>query len=163
MDASQIWKQMTPEKRTQAAEAFWAEEDGIEPQIEAMALIARQHNFRVKFVQALPRAKKVRYLATMPGMPEALAGRLLVSYHLAHQRAMLVAFLDALGLAHEDGIITTDPETPLPAERVRAAAAMLRDSYPAEDVQLYFATLLSQDPETWAALVSPSTSQGLRP
>jgi hypothetical protein len=117
-----------------------------------MALIARQHNFRVKFVQALPRAKKVRYLATMPGMPEALAGRLLVSYHLGRQRPMLGAFLDALGLAHEDGVITTDPETPLQPERVKAAAAALREAYPAGDVDLYFATLRSQDPETWAAL-----------
>jgi len=154
MDASQIWKQMTPEKRTKAAEAFWAETDGVEQQLEAMALLARQHNFRVKFVQALPRPKKVRYLSTLAGMPEALAGRLLVSYHLAHQRPMLAAFLDALGLPHEEGLITTDPEAPLAADRVAEAAATLRETYPAEDVDLYFATLLSQDPETWAALAS---------
>jgi len=152
MDATQLWKQLTPDKRTLAAEAFWADEDGADQQIEAMALIARQHRFRLKFVQALPRAKKVRYLAGLPSMPEALAGRLLVSYHLAHQRPMLGAFLDALGIAHEDGLITSDPEAPIGADRVAPAAAALRGSFPPEDVELYFGTLLSQDPDTWAAL-----------
>ncbi|HXE80711.1 MAG TPA: hypothetical protein VNK41_08185 [Vicinamibacterales bacterium] len=152
MDAAQLWKQMSPEKRTKAAEAFWAEKDALEQQIEAMALIARQHNFRLKFVQSLPREKKVRYLATMRGMPEALAGRLLVSYHLAYHRPMLGAFLDALGIPHEDGLITEDPASPLTVEKVNEAAATLRGTFPAEDVDLYFGTLLSQDPETWAAL-----------
>jgi hypothetical protein len=38
------------------------------------------------------------------------------------------------------------------AERVRTAAAQLVEKYPAEDVSLYFSTLVSQDPETWDAL-----------
>lgn len=158
MDAAQIWKQMTPERRTQAAEAFWAERDGVEQQLEAMALIAERHRFRVKFVQALPRPKKVRYLATLPGMPEALASRLLVSYHLAHQRPMLAAFLDALGIAHENGLITNDPDAPPAADQVSTAAATLRERFPAEDVDLYLSTLLSQDPETWGALAPIATA-----
>lgn len=143
---------MSAEKRTQAAEAFWAEQEGVEQQLEAMALIAKQHNFRVKFVQALPRPKKVRYLVTLSGMPDPLAARLLVSYHLAQQRAMLAAFLDAMGIEHEDGLITKDPEAPLAPERLRAAAATLRQSFPAEDVALYLDTLVTQDPDVWGGL-----------
>ena len=143
---------MSPEKRAHAAEAFWAEREGLEQQLEAMALIARQHNFRVKFVQALPRGRKARYLVGLPGIPDALAARLLVSYHLAQQRAMLGAFLDALGIEHEDGLIAKDPEGPLAPDRLRAAAAVLADAFPPDDVALYFATLLTQDPDTWAGL-----------
>jgi hypothetical protein len=33
MDAAQLWKQMPPEKKTQAAEAFWSETDGVEQQL----------------------------------------------------------------------------------------------------------------------------------
>jgi len=149
---SELWKQLSTEKKTQAAEAFWAERDGVEQQVEAMALIARQHKFRVKFVQALPRAKKVRYLLAMSPMPESLAARLLVSYHLAHQREMLSAFLDALGVEHQDGVIAKDPDGPIAAERLREAAASIENRFPKEDVVLYFSTLLTQDPETWAAL-----------
>jgi hypothetical protein len=42
---------------------------------------------------------------------------------------------------------------------VRTAAAELSGKYPAEDVALYFSTLVSQDPETWAELASlPQTT-----
>jgi hypothetical protein len=149
---SQLWKEMRPEQRAQAAEAFWKEREAPEQQFEAMALIARQHNFRVKFVQALSLEKKVRYLAALAAPPDTLTGSLLVSYHLAHKRPMLAAFLDALGLSHEDGLITADPDGPIPDERLRTAAAQLEGVYPAEDIELYFATLLTQDPETWAGL-----------
>ena len=47
------------------------------------------------------------------------------------------------------------------AEKVQAAAAELASKFPPEDVSLYFSTLVSQDPETWKALVdSPHTLAG---
>jgi hypothetical protein len=150
--AGQVWKRMPDEKRRQAAEAFWREKEGVEQQFEAMALLARQHKFRPVFVQRMPIDRRTRYLAGYKAMPDALAARLLVSYHLAHQRPMLAALLDALGIAHEEGLITTDPEGPLDADRLRAAVESLEASFPAEDVTLYLLTLLSQDPETWKAL-----------
>jgi len=85
-------------------------------------------------------------------MPDLLAARMLVSYHLAHQRPMMSAFLDALGIPHDNGLITEDPKGPVTAEQVKAGRAALAGSYPAEDVELYFATLLAQDPETWSVL-----------
>jgi hypothetical protein len=84
-----------------------------------------------------------------------------VSYHLAAQRPMLAAFLDALGLGHDNGLITTDPDGPIPVERLTAAAEALDQTFPPADVSLYLATLLSQDPDTWGALQSvPQTSRG---
>jgi hypothetical protein len=152
---------MPEAKRLLAAEAFWKERDGVEQQIEAMTLIARQLKARPKFVQGLPLEKKARYLVTFPQMPDALAARLLVSYHLAHQRPMLKGFLDALGITHEDGLITADPEGPISAERLAAAADALDQTFPPEDVTLYLATLLSQDPDTWGALHAvPQTARG---
>ena len=38
-------------------------------------------------------------------MSDLLAARLLIAYHLEHQRPMMGAFLDLLGIAHEDGLI----------------------------------------------------------
>ena len=158
---ARLWKQMPEAKRLLAAEAFWKERDGVEQQVEAMTLIARHLKARPKFVQGLPLEKKARYLVTFPQMPDALAARLLVSYHLAHQRPMLKGFLDALGIAHEDGLITADPGGPISAERLSAAADALDAAFPPEDVTLYLATLLSQDPETWGALHTvPQTSRG---
>ncbi len=158
---ARLWKQMPEAKRVLAAEAFWNEREGLEQQIEAMSLIARQLKARPKFVQGLPLERKARYLVNFPHMPDALAARLLVSYHLAHQRPMLRGFLDALGITHEDGLITADPEAPISAERLAAAADVLDQTFPHEDVTLYLATLLSQDPETWGALQSvPQAMRG---
>jgi len=160
--AGQVWKRMPEEKRRLAADAFWREKEGVEQQFEAMALLAQHHKFRPVFVQRMPIDKRTRYLANYKTMPDALAARLLVSYHLAHQRPMLGALLDALGIAHEQGLITADPDAPLAADHLRGAVESLEASYPQEDVTLYLLTLLSQDPETWKGLASlPQVSQAI--
>ncbi len=143
---------MTEAQKLDAADAFWRDPEGAAQQVEAMALLAQRLKARPLYIQGLPIDKRARHLAHYHGLPEILAARLLVSYHLAHRREMMAAFLDALGIPHERGLITADPESPIPAERIAEGVTALRASYPAEDVRLYFATLLAQDPETWKAL-----------
>jgi hypothetical protein len=65
---------------------------------------------------------------------------------------MMGAFLDGLGIKHEEGLIADEELQPLAADRLRDAAKALAASYPAEDVALYLSTLVWQDPETWAGL-----------
>jgi hypothetical protein len=143
---------MSPEQRQQAAEAFWRDRDSIVEQAEVMALIARKLNFRFKSVQGLPVARKVAQLIALGHVSDGVAGRLLVTYHLHAQRPMMAAFLDALDIPHDNGLIAQD-ETPKPdPDKLAAAAASLRESFPAADVDLYFATLALQDPETWGGL-----------
>jgi hypothetical protein len=149
---AQLWKRMNDEQRRRAAEAFWADQDSPGEQAEVLALIARKLNFRLKSARALPNDRKSRHLISMGNVSDAIASRLLVTYHLAHERTMMGAFLDLLGIAHENGLIADDV-TPKPdPERLRAAVAKLRESFPVENVDLYFATLAMQDPETWGAL-----------
>jgi hypothetical protein len=147
-----LWKQMTDTQRQDAARAFWTDqESGIE-QLEIYALMARRLNFRLKSVQAMPVERKVKHLMAMGNVSDGVAGRLLVTYHLACQRPMMGAFLDALGIPHEDGLIA-EGESPAPTpEQLKAAAAKIRESFPPEDVTLYFSTLVLQDPDTWGAL-----------
>ena len=64
---------------------------------------------------------------------------------------MMAAFLDALGIAHENGLIQEDSVKPDP-EKIAPAAAELVKQFPADDVWLYLNTLLCQDPETWGSL-----------
>lgn len=158
---TRIWKRLSGERRMQAAEVFWADEQSTDQQVEAVAAIASHMKFRTKSVVSLPIERKAKYLATLPTISDAVVARALVGYHLQHQRPMMGAFLDALGIAHEDGLINEE-EVPAPdAEKVRAAAEELAGKYPADDVALYFSTLVSQDPETWKALVElPQTSHG---
>jgi hypothetical protein len=147
---------MAPERRLDAAELFWGDDESSEQQVEAVGAIAGHMKFRTKSVIALPVAKKAKYLAGLPTVSDAVAARALVHYHLQRQRPMMVTFLDALGIAHENGLIT-DETVPKPdRERLKAAVASLASSYPAEDVGLYFATLVSQDPDTWGELAVAS-------
>ncbi len=70
--------------------------------------LAKRLNFRTKSVQGLPVERRARHLAQLPDVSDALAGRALIAYHFAHERPLMAAFLDALGIAHEDGLITAE-------------------------------------------------------
>jgi hypothetical protein len=149
---SRLWKQMPPERRVAAAELFWADEESTEQQIEAIAAIAAHMKFRTKSVLGLAEDRKAKYLSMLPTISDSVAARALVNYHLETQRPMMGAFLDSLGIAHEDGLISEENVIKPDATQVKAAAAELATKFPPADVALYFSTLVSQDPETWEAL-----------
>jgi hypothetical protein len=157
---SKIWRRMTAERRSAAAELFWGDEQSAEQQVEACASIATQMKFRAKSVLQLPIDKKTRYLVGLPQISDPVAARALVNYHLGRQRPMMADFLDALGVAHEDGLIKEETVVKPEAEKLRAAVEAVAAKYPADDVALYFSTLVSQDPETWGDLAELSQTTG---
>jgi hypothetical protein len=158
---SRIWKRMSSELRQQAATVFWADEQSTDQQIEAVGAISGAMKFRPKSVIALPLERKAKYLASLPMMPDTIAARALVSYHLETKREMMAAFLDALGIAHENGLINEDTVAKPDPDKLRTAAEELATKFPAEQVRLYLSTLVSQDPETWKELATlPQTLGG---
>ena len=149
---SQLWKQLSSERKTAAADAFWKDDNAAAEQAEVIATIAHRIKFRMKSVLSMPLEKKTRYLIALPAISEAVAARLLVAYHLTHQRAMMARFLDELGIGHEDGLISDENMVAPPADRIAAAAKALASAFPTDDVSLYLSTLLWQDPDTWGSL-----------
>jgi hypothetical protein len=141
---------MTFEQRQRAARAFWREENIAADHAQAIQLIAKHTKFRPKTVAGLDAEGKSRYLANVP-VSDEIATRLLVLYHLAEQGPMMGAFLDALGIAHDHGLIRDSKVTPDTA-KLGPAVAALASAYPAADVSLYLDTLLCHDPQTWRAL-----------
>jgi hypothetical protein len=149
---ARVWRLLAAELRVASARAFWADEQAAIEQAEAVGLIARQIKFRPKSVLALSSDQKAHHLASLGQVSDLLAARLLVAYHLEHQRPMMGAFLDHLGIAHEDGLIKADkPPAPDAATLDQAVRALIA-KYPKADVARYFWTLLWQDPETWGGL-----------
>lgn len=144
-------------KRVIAAEAFWRDTESPEIQTqhaEALAMLARRLNFRAKSVQALSVERRARHLAQFPDVSETIATRALIAYHFSAQRPLMGAFLDGLGIAHEDGLITEE-NVPVPSvERLAAAAAAAKSAFPAEDVDRYLRTLVTLDGETWTNIAS---------
>jgi hypothetical protein len=149
---TRVWKLLSAERRLALAEPFWDDEQSTEQQAEAIAAIALRMKFRTKSVLALPTAKRAKYLSTLPTISDVIVARVMVAYHLERQRPMMSAFLDSLGIVHENGLIAEETLPKPDTDKLRAAATELASKFPEEDVSLYFATLVGQDPDTWGAL-----------
>jgi hypothetical protein len=69
------------------------------------------------------------------------------------------AFLDALGIAHEEGVIQAEDVKP-DADKLAPSVEQIARVYPQTDVALYLNTLLCQDPDTWDGLRSIVDEKG---
>jgi hypothetical protein len=151
--ASQLWKSLSADQRLVAAQAFWSDDEtgGTSAEhLEAIAMLARRMNFRPKSMQALPAERRARLLAQVADVSDGIAARALIAYHFAAQRPLMAAFLDVLGIPHDNGLITAEELAPPSADRVAEAVRAVRESFPHSDVDLYVRTLSALDAETWA-------------
>ena len=149
---SKLWKEMTPENRLVAADAFWRDdqsEAGMQ-HVEAVVAIAKRLNFRPKSVQALSLERRAKHLAHMSEISDAIATRALIAYHFSARRDLMSAFLDALGVAHENGLIKDETVTPPAREKLVTAIHSVRRTFAPADVDLYVRTLAALDGDTWA-------------
>lgn len=149
---SRLWRLMPLDLRVAAAGAFWADEQAALEQAEAVASIARQIKFRPQSIMTLPIDKRAKHLGGLVQVSDLLAARLVIAYHLAHQRPMMGAFLDALGIAHEDGLIKDESPTTPDAATLDTGVKTLAAAYPKAAVARYLWALLWQDPDTWGGL-----------
>ena len=65
---------------------------------------------------------------------------------------MMSAFLDGLGIVHENGLISDETSPSPDAASSRAAAPTSRRSFPTTTSSLYFSDARRTDPDTWGAL-----------
>lgn len=149
---SVLWKQMPVDKRQVAAKAFWEDEQGLDQQVEAILVLSRKLNFRPKSLQQLPAERRIKMLANLTDVSEAVATRALIGYHMDAERPMMGVFLDAVGIAHDNGLITAE-EVPAPdPDKLKAGVEAIKAAHPADAVLLYLRTLLVLDGDTWGGL-----------
>jgi len=149
--AQRLWKSLTPEERLAAATQFW-KEPAAEVVGTALGVLVKVRHMRPQAARSLAPEAQARILAAVLEPGETLAAALLVSLHLGHPRPLLAAFLDALGLPHQDGLLQEETEPPpLREEDARKAASTL-GGFPRAHVATYFNTLWLQDPERWRVL-----------
>jgi hypothetical protein len=152
---ARLWKDMPADTRLQAAEAFWRDDSSPDVQVqhmEATLLLAKRLNFRPKSVLALPIDRRARHLAQVTDVSDAVATRALIAYHFAVQRPLMSAFLDALGIRHDNGLITEEQVAPPLRDRLAGAIVALRATFGPEAVDLYVKTLAVLDGDTWRNL-----------
>jgi hypothetical protein len=109
---------------------------------------------RPQAARSLPDEEKSRVLASVLEPGEGVAATLIVALHVGERRPLLAAFLDALGLPHEDGILKeeADDAPPLTEVAARCGVAALASVFPRPQVLGYLNALWLQDPERWGAL-----------
>ncbi|HVR71212.1 MAG TPA: hypothetical protein VMT87_10245 [Vicinamibacteria bacterium] len=151
--ATRVWKRLGREERVAAATHFWREppEDVVGA---ALSAVIKARRLRPQVARALPPEEQARALAGVLDPGETVAAALLVSLHLGERRALLATFLDAAGLAHEDGILRDEEggAPPLGEAGARQGVRALCAAYPREQVETYLNTLWLQDPERWRVL-----------
>ena len=148
---ARLWSALDAPVRRLAVRAMYADEPDL--RVQADQALAEALRFRPAGVRKLPVDKRVDYFVRRVRPDNTLASTLLTTLHFAHRRALLGAFLDALEVPNDDGLIPPDHEPePVATARLAPAVDTLHGRFDAPDVDLYLASLLALDPETWGGL-----------
>ena len=118
-----------------------------------MNAVADARKLRPVFLERQPRLQRhALMMATLsrPGS-EMIAASLLRAWLMQKQNAMLVDFLNALGLPHDKGVVENLPES-VPDDQLKAAVELLLAKDPAETVALYLNAFNGMNEAHWANL-----------
>lgn len=150
--AAKLWKRLDREDRLAAASHFWRDPRG-ELLGPALSAIVKARHLRPQVARSMPPDEQARALASLLEPGETVAAGLLVALHLGDRRALLKTFLDAVGLAHEDGVLKEEAdEKTLDQAALRSGVQALLAQHPRAHVEVYLNTLWLQDPERWEGL-----------
>jgi hypothetical protein len=118
-----------------------------------LAAVAQARHVRPVFLEHQPHSQQYAAMVATLARPalDAAAGGLIRAWLLKKQKTMLVDFLDALGIKHEDGVVET-----LPAEmddaRLKSAVASLLARYPQEAIIVYLNAFNEMNEANWTNL-----------
>lgn len=151
---ARLWAELDAATRLAAAAALY-DGDYEDPQgrAEADVTLAQALRFRLPSLRRMPAAKRAERLSKLGKIEDSLASSLLIGLHLGRRRPMLAAFLDALEMPHDNGILDSEAMPPPPVrERATAAVGRVLESYPRDEVVVYLRTLLALDADQWGVL-----------
>ena len=147
-----VWGLMDEEEQKVAAVSYWTGADRESRAGLEMAL-ANDLKFRQQSVRQLS-AERVagRLVRLAESLPDTVLFQYLFHLHMAERRPLMVGFLDAVGLPHEDGALDLPEDFEGPdAAKVEAAARDLAEANRHEAL-VYLGTLMVADEEFWKGL-----------
>lgn len=131
----------------------WAYEDEKPVYKATLKAVADARKVRTVFLQRQPRVERhVGMLDTLakPRM-EVAASTLLRTWLLKGKKQLLVDFLNALGIEHEDGVVDDLPES-MEDARLKEAVEKVLEVYPQEVVAVYLNAFNGINETNWPAL-----------
>lgn len=117
--------------------------------------LAKQRKLRPVFVERKPRADRHAWMKENLGKKtsEGIAAHLLQIWLVAAHKGVLIDFLDALGIAHdENGTIDTLPPSPPKEELQRAVQALFDKGHDPAVVAVYLHAFQALDDVGWPPL-----------
>jgi hypothetical protein len=118
--------------------------------LNAVAVVRK---VRPVFLERQPRAQRTAAIIaslSRPALGNAAASLVRV-WLVKKQNPMLVQFLDALGIAHKDGVVDDLPPS-MDDEKLRAAVESLLAKFPHEAVAVYLLAFNEMNEANWANL-----------
>ena len=147
-----VWELMDDDEKKAAAVAFWNEADR-ESRAALEVALAQDLKFRPQSVRQLS-AERVagRLVRLADALPETVLFQYLFHLHMSDRRPLMVEYLDAIGLPHDNGALDLPDDFEGPdQEKVEATA---RDLIKAREHEalLYLGTLIVADTDFWTGL-----------
>jgi hypothetical protein len=146
--SNRLWKTLSPEDKNLAAAELVKDPTPL-IKSSVIAVVADARKMRPIAARKLPPEVQARIVATVRDPGEILASSLLVALHLGPRKPMLIAFLDALALPHEDGILKDESTEAIGLEDLKKACDALASESPSA-IRTYLNTLWLQDSARWA-------------
>lgn len=121
----------------------------------ALAAVAEARRVRPVFLERQPRPKREATMLTTLTRPalDTAAATLIRAWLLKKHKAMLVDFLNALGIPHEDGVVENLPEA-IEDAKLNAAVDLLLGKYPQEVVAVYLNAFNDMNEVNWNNLAT---------
>jgi hypothetical protein len=118
-----------------------------------LAAVAQARHVRPVFLERQPRPQRYATMLATLARPalDAVAGGLIRAWLVKKQKAMLVDFMDALGIKHEDGIVENLPGQ-MDDAKLKPAVAVLLAKYPQETVAVYLNAFNDMNEANWTNL-----------
>lgn len=118
-----------------------------------LAAVADARKLRPVFLERQPRAQRHSTMLATLTRPsqEVVTASLLRAWLLKKYKDMLVDFLDALGIAHKDGVVDDLPAT-MEEDKLRSAVDTILGKYPKEVVAVYLNAFTEMNEVDWPSL-----------
>jgi len=120
-----------------------------------LSSVAEARKLRPVFLERQPKPQRHTTMLTMLARPglDAVASNLLHSWLLKRHKQMLTDFLDALGIAHEEGVVEKLPPA-MDDAKLRIAVDAILAKYPSETVAVYLHAFNKMNDSEWPNLTA---------
>jgi hypothetical protein len=148
-----VWDLMTDDEKKLAAAALWTDADRESRAVIEMAL-AKEMKFRPYSVHKLSAERVVpRLLRLAEELPETALFQFLFHLHMAERRPLMVEYLDAVGLPHNDGVLDLPEDAEAPTAETAAGPARELVAKHGHEALVYLATLAVADAAFWDGIL----------